>query len=70
MLAEKMASVEALRKAREEAVQRVREEAAATPSEAALHGKLGKRRLPVGSTVSSMHVDYDYFEVGTGQVCF
>ncbi|XP_034781814.2 SEC23-interacting protein [Acipenser ruthenus] len=68
VLAEKMASVEALRKAREEAVQRVREEAAATPSEAALHGKLGKRRLPVGSTVSSMHVDYDYFEVGTGQV--
>ncbi|XP_036402984.1 LOW QUALITY PROTEIN: SEC23-interacting protein [Megalops cyprinoides] len=26
------------------------------------------RSLPVGGTVSSMHVDYNYFEVGTGQV--
>ncbi|MBN3282547.1 S23IP protein, partial [Polyodon spathula] len=60
VLAEKAASVEALKKAREEA--------AATPSDTALHGKLGKRRLPVGSTISSMHVDYDYFEAGTGQV--
>lgn len=26
------------------------------------------RKLPVGSTVSSVHVDYKCFEVGTGQV--
>uniref|UniRef100_A0A8C9WEI4 SEC23 interacting protein n=1 Tax=Scleropages formosus TaxID=113540 RepID=A0A8C9WEI4_SCLFO len=26
------------------------------------------KRLPVGGMVSSMHVDYNYFEVGTGQV--
>ncbi|NXK48212.1 S23IP protein, partial [Chauna torquata] len=27
-----------------------------------------KRKLPVGASVSSVNVDYDYFEVGTGQV--
>ncbi|XP_034040533.1 SEC23-interacting protein [Thalassophryne amazonica] len=26
------------------------------------------KKLPVGNTVSSVHVDYNYFEVGTGQV--
>lgn len=26
------------------------------------------KKLPVGKTVSSIHVDYDYFAVGTGQV--
>ena len=26
------------------------------------------QKLPVGNTVSSIHVNYDYFEVGTGQV--
>ncbi|KAG7229944.1 hypothetical protein INR49_009664 [Caranx melampygus] len=26
------------------------------------------KKLPVGRTVSSVHVDYNYFEVGTGQV--
>ncbi|XP_029926107.1 SEC23-interacting protein isoform X2 [Myripristis murdjan] len=26
------------------------------------------KKLPVGRTVSSIHVDYNYFEVGTGQV--
>ncbi|XP_044071245.1 SEC23-interacting protein isoform X2 [Siniperca chuatsi] len=26
------------------------------------------RKLPVGNTVSSIHVNYNYFEVGTGQV--
>ncbi|KAG7511581.1 SEC23-interacting protein isoform X2 [Solea senegalensis] len=26
------------------------------------------KKLPVGNTVSSIHVDYNYFEVGTGQV--
>ncbi|XP_060097495.1 SEC23-interacting protein isoform X1 [Heteronotia binoei] len=27
-----------------------------------------KRKLPVGASVSSAHIDYEYFEVGTGQV--
>ncbi|NXM39972.1 S23IP protein, partial [Gymnorhina tibicen] len=27
-----------------------------------------KRRLPVGASVSSVNIDYEYFEVGTGQV--
>lgn len=34
-------------------------------------GKLhdpAKRKLPVGALVSSAHIDYEYFEVGTGQV--
>lgn len=26
------------------------------------------KKLPVGNTVSSIHVNYNYFEVGTGQV--
>ncbi len=26
------------------------------------------KKLPVGNTVSSVHVNYNYFEVGTGQV--
>lgn len=25
-------------------------------------------KLPVGRTMSSIHVDYNYFEIGTGQV--
>lgn len=25
-------------------------------------------KLPVGKTMSSIHVDYNYFEIGTGQV--
>ncbi|NP_001091152.1 SEC23 interacting protein S homeolog [Xenopus laevis] len=28
-----------------------------------------KRKLPVGVSVSSLPVDYEYFETGTGQVC-
>lgn len=27
-----------------------------------------KRKLPVGASVSSVSIDYEYFEVGTGQV--
>lgn len=26
------------------------------------------KRVPVGGSISSIHVDYNYFEVGTGQV--
>ncbi|XP_030603668.1 SEC23-interacting protein isoform X1 [Archocentrus centrarchus] len=36
--------------------------AAEVPSDPAV------KKLPVGSTVSSVHVNYNYFEVGTGQV--
>lgn len=28
----------------------------------------GTTKLPVGGTYSSVHVDYNYFKVGTGQV--
>lgn len=38
--------------------------AAAAPSEPSE----SKRRLPVGALVSSVRVDYESFEVGTGQV--
>lgn len=27
-----------------------------------------KRKLPVGASVSSVNIDYEYFEIGTGQV--
>lgn len=27
-----------------------------------------KRKLSVGASVASAHIDYDYFEVGAGQV--
>lgn len=41
-------------------------EASVSPSES---GQLPpKRRLPVGASVSSVNIDYEYFEVGTGQV--
>ncbi|KAJ1140024.1 hypothetical protein NDU88_006385 [Pleurodeles waltl] len=60
----------AQKKAKEEATQRMKEEEAAhlVPSETGrLHG-LPKRKLPVGASVSSVNVDFEYFEVGTGQV--
>uniref|UniRef100_A0A663EFC0 SEC23-interacting protein n=2 Tax=Aquila chrysaetos chrysaetos TaxID=223781 RepID=A0A663EFC0_AQUCH len=41
-------------------------EASVSPSES---GQLPpKRKLPVGASVSSVNIDYEYFEVGTGQV--
>lgn len=39
------------------------EESAQKPKEMA-----SGRKLPVGASVSSVHVDYESFEVGTGQV--
>ena len=33
-----------------------------------LESNESKRKLPVGAYVSSVHVDYESFEVGTGQV--
>lgn len=40
----------------------------APPPAAEVHVDPTMKKLPVGSTVSSVHVDYNYFEVGTGQV--
>lgn len=50
-------------KGQEESAQKAKE-MASIPSES--NGS--KRKLPVGAYVSSMHVDYESFEVGTGQV--
>lgn len=51
----------------QEDVPKVRETVnSVSPSEAGqLHSK---RKLPVGVSVSSVNIDYEYFEVGTGQV--
>ncbi|MBN3324358.1 S23IP protein, partial [Atractosteus spatula] len=65
--AERKAATEALRKAKQEAALQAREEAAAEAQLSHSQPDPSRRRLSVGGTVSSMHVDYDYFEVGTGQ---
>uniref|UniRef100_A0A8C9VH78 SEC23 interacting protein n=1 Tax=Scleropages formosus TaxID=113540 RepID=A0A8C9VH78_SCLFO len=59
--AERKAALEAENKARLEAEAAQAQSAKALPDSA-------PKRLPVGGMVSSMHVDYNYFEVGTGQV--
>lgn len=38
------------------------------PSEPSVPEDISKRRLPVGASVLSAHIDYEYFDVGTGQV--
>lgn len=53
----------ALTKGQEESAQKAKE-MTSLPSES--NGS--KRKLPVGAYVSSVHVDYESFEVGTGQV--
>ncbi|XP_066549114.1 SEC23-interacting protein [Amia ocellicauda] len=67
--AEKAVAMEAVRRAKQEAVLQAREEAAAAAAQLS-HAQpdRAKQRLPVGGTISSLHVDYDYFGVGTGQV--
>lgn len=50
-------------KVHEESAQKAKE-MASLPSES--NGS--KRKLPVGAYVSSVHVNYESFEVGTGQV--
>ncbi|NXD08426.1 S23IP protein, partial [Nothocercus nigrocapillus] len=51
----------------QEAAQKAKE--AITPVSPSESGQLhSKRKLPVGASVSSVNVDYEYFEVGTGQV--
>ncbi|XP_054874511.1 SEC23-interacting protein isoform X2 [Amphiprion ocellaris] len=48
-------------------VKEVSQAAAPTPAAEAL-ANAAIKQLPVGNAVSSVHVDYNYFEVGTGQV--
>ncbi|NWJ02331.1 S23IP protein, partial [Crypturellus undulatus] len=51
----------------QEAAQKSKE--AMTPVSPSESGQLhSKRKLPVGASVSSVNVDYEYFEAGTGQV--
>ncbi|XP_053548631.1 SEC23-interacting protein isoform X2 [Bombina bombina] len=65
--AEQKAALSALAKAQEEAIGRTEQAAAKmNPSNRALEPP--KKKLPVGASVSSVHVDYEYFETGTGQV--
>uniref|UniRef100_A0A8C0PF77 SEC23-interacting protein n=1 Tax=Canis lupus familiaris TaxID=9615 RepID=A0A8C0PF77_CANLF len=60
---EKKAVMAASTKGQEESGQKAKE-MASLPSES----NESKRKLPVGAYVSSVHVDYESFEVGTGQV--
>jgi hypothetical protein len=62
---EKKAVMAALTKGQEESVQKAKE-VASLPSES----NEAKRKHPVGAYVSSVHVDYESFEVGTGQVSY
>nr|XP_045011580.1 SEC23-interacting protein isoform X2 [Jaculus jaculus] len=60
---EKKAVMAALTKGQNESAQKAKE-MVSLPSES----NEAKRKLPVGACVSSVHVDYESFEVGTGQV--
>ncbi|XP_006831561.1 PREDICTED: SEC23-interacting protein [Chrysochloris asiatica] len=60
---DRKALVATLTKGQEGSAQKA-EETASLPSELSE----SKRKLPVGAYVSSVHVDYESFEVGTGQV--
>ncbi|XP_069468050.1 SEC23-interacting protein [Ambystoma mexicanum] len=68
--AEMKAASAAQKKAQEEAAEKmkVQEAARLTPLQAERFHGLQKRKLPFGASVSSVHVDFEYFEVGTGQV--
>uniref|UniRef100_F6TPA1 SEC23 interacting protein n=1 Tax=Xenopus tropicalis TaxID=8364 RepID=F6TPA1_XENTR len=57
-------------KAKEALAAAAQEAAAKLPSsEDGAAPESNKRKLPVGVSVSSVPVDYEYFETGTGQVC-
>ncbi|XP_047409504.1 SEC23-interacting protein isoform X2 [Sciurus carolinensis] len=60
---EKKAMTAASAKGQDESAQKTKE-MASIPSESSE----SKRKLPVGAYVSSVHIDYESFEVGTGQV--
>ncbi|XP_046306241.1 SEC23-interacting protein isoform X2 [Marmota monax] len=60
---EKKAMMAASTKGQDESARKAKE-VASVPSESSE----SKRKLPVGAYVSSVHIDYESFEVGTGQV--
>lgn len=63
-------SAQAARQAAQEKKAEVKEasQAAAPPPVAQAAPESPANKLPVGNAVSSIHVNYDYFAVGTGQV--
>ncbi|XP_044296031.1 SEC23-interacting protein isoform X1 [Varanus komodoensis] len=66
---EKKAAMNAFARNQEEAAQTVKKVASfPESSESDMPQDTSKRRLPVGASVSSAHINYDCFEVGTGQV--
>lgn len=65
-VAEKKAVLAATLQTQEDAQKAKETGTSVSPSESGqLHSK---RKLPVGASVSSVNIDYEYFEVGTGQV--
>ncbi|KFQ25819.1 SEC23-interacting protein, partial [Merops nubicus] len=66
IIAEKKAVLAATLQTQEDAQKGKENMTSISPSESGqLHSK---RKLPVGASVSSVNIDYEYFEVGTGQV--
>nr|XP_020642169.1 SEC23-interacting protein [Pogona vitticeps] len=63
---EKKAAMDALKRNQEESAKKVANFTA--PSEPSMPQDKSKKRLPVGASVLSAHIDYEYFDVGTGQV--
>ncbi|XP_038593668.1 SEC23-interacting protein isoform X2 [Micropterus salmoides] len=63
-------SKQAARQAAQENKAEVSQVVAPPPAPAAAEAlpDLTVKKLPAGNTISSIHVDYNYFEVGTGQV--
>lgn len=65
-VAEKKAVLAATLQTQEDAQKPKEAVSSVSPSESGqMHSK---RKLPVGASVSSVNIDYEYFEVGTGQV--
>uniref|UniRef100_A0A8C4U5L0 SEC23-interacting protein n=1 Tax=Falco tinnunculus TaxID=100819 RepID=A0A8C4U5L0_FALTI len=65
-VAEKKAVLTATLQTQEDAQKAKETVSSVSPSESGqLHSK---RKLPVGASVSSVNIDYEYFEIGTGQV--
>ncbi|XP_042314626.1 SEC23-interacting protein isoform X2 [Sceloporus undulatus] len=66
---EKKAAMDALIRNQEKAAQTTKKVASFAPSsETGIPQDPSKKKLPVGASVSSANIDYEYFEVGTGQV--
>lgn len=52
----------------EQVAQTVKFSSATASSEPAIPQEASKRKRPFGASVSSAHIDYEFFEMGTGQV--